>query len=198
MPSDRDRPRCRPLTLRAARRLPPIPSGYTTSQIYVLRQETRGEAPTWSLRREELPGPYTKRYDGGDVSEWLDPYLETVPREAIRFFVAENRDEPLGLITWQHVRWNNTVWLIDIRVQQGIRRQGVGSLLIERLSEEAGKLAVRGISVETQISNLPAINFYLRHQFRFVGFNDHLYTNQDMEKRDVALFLFRESPVPPS
>ncbi|MBV9281740.1 MAG: GNAT family N-acetyltransferase, partial [Chloroflexi bacterium] len=50
-----------------------------------------------------------------------------------------------------------------------------------------------GIAVETQINNYPAVSFYRKHGFEISGFNDHLYSNDDLARQDVALFLFREA-----
>jgi ribosomal protein S18 acetylase RimI-like enzyme len=52
---------------------------------------------------------------------------------------------------------------------------------------------LRGIFVETQVQNYPAICFYRHHGFEIAGFNDHLYSTSDLEVGDVALFLFRET-----
>jgi ribosomal protein S18 acetylase RimI-like enzyme len=44
--------------------------------------------------------------------------------------------------------------------------------------------------VETQSTNYPALSFYRKHGFRVAGFNDRLYTDDDLEDGEVALFLF--------
>src|SRR5260370_25866720 len=93
--------------------------------------------------------------------------------------------EVRGLVTWQKVAWNDTVWLVDIRTRREDRRSGVGSALLENLKSHTATLHARGISVETQINNYPAIRFYRKHGFELSGFNDHLYTNRDLEKQDV-------------
>lgn len=184
---------CRPLTLRQARRLPPIPSDFTTEQVYRLASEERGDGWIWSMVAENLAQPYHKSYDLGLVDDWLHSYRDEAPRETIRFIGAFASDECVGLLTWRLMDWNRTVWLMDMRVRQGWKRQGVGSSLVETLVQDVTALGARGILVETQTNNYPAIRFYRRAGFRPSGLNDHLYTNHDQQDGEVAVYLFRET-----
>jgi len=85
------------------------------------------------------------------------------------------------------------MWLLDIRVREDVRRRGVGASLLGHLQQVAGRQRLRGILVETQSNNFPAVRFYQKQGFELVGFNDHLYTNDDTGRDDVALFLFWET-----
>ena len=98
----------------------------------------------------------------------------------------------VGLATWTHWTWNNVMWLADIRVAHASRRSGIGSALMSYLKREASAMRLRGIRVETQVTNFPAIQFYRQHGFEPSGLDDHLYSNRDLETQDVALFLFWE------
>lgn len=184
---------CSEISLEQARRIPPIFSSYETDIVHRLAVEHCEAGIVWTLYEEKLERQYRKRYDSGRLEDWLEPYFELAPRESLHFIAAQNGDDVVGLLTWQKVEWNDTLWLIDIRTRKESRRRGVGGVMLERLKREARDLRVRGISVETQINNCPAIRFYRRHGFGISGFNDHLYTNRDVEKQDVALFLFWES-----
>jgi ribosomal protein S18 acetylase RimI-like enzyme len=113
--------------------------------------------------------------------------------EELSFLGARRGGEIAGLLTWRAVGWNDTLWLVDVRVREAERRTGVGSALIRALDRIAREERVRGIFVETQIANYPAVRFYQAHGFTISGFNDHLYTNDDLELQDVALFLFLET-----
>ena len=170
--------------------MPAIPSGFETDRVFRLHKA--GPNPlSWTLEAASAGGSFRKEYDTGKLDDWIEQYEEEVPRSAIHFVIAENPG-PVGLLTWATVEWNETIRLIDIRVAPEARRQGVGSALVLHLLGEAGRLRARGISVETQINNFPAIQFYKRNGFSIVGFNERLYSNRDLEDQDVALFLFRE------
>jgi ribosomal protein S18 acetylase RimI-like enzyme len=183
---------CEEVSLDEVRALPPMFSSYETNVVYRLEVERDGARVRWTLGEELLPREFRKRYDSGRVDDWVEPYLDQTPVHTLHFMAARVGGEVCGLVTWQKVAWNDTVWLVDIRTRREDRRSGVGSALLERLKSETAGLRARGISVETQINNYPAIRFYRKHGFEFSGFNDHLYTNRDLEKQDVALFLFWE------
>jgi ribosomal protein S18 acetylase RimI-like enzyme len=73
-----------------------------------------------------------------------------------------------------------------------MRGQGLGSALVDRLATICRQEHLRGIAVETQNRNYGAVRFYLRRGFRITGFDDHLYSDDDLARQDVALFLFLE------
>jgi ribosomal protein S18 acetylase RimI-like enzyme len=184
---------CSDITVDEARSLPPIVSSFETDRVLRLIAERKSATMQWRLVEERLARPYRKRYDSGRLDDWLEPYLEVTPLESLKFIAARKDGGVAGLLTWQKVGWNNTVWLLDIRARKEVRRSGVGSALVARLKDETLRLRARGIFVETQVNNYPAIRFYRRHAFVISGFNTHLYTNDDLEKQDVALFLFWEA-----
>ncbi len=183
---------CSPVSLAEARRIGKIESGFTTNRVLRLRRnELRGEIE-WTLSEEQLSQPYSKRYDRGSVDDWLEAYAEERDFYRFHFIAARASDRVLGILTWEAVNWNDTLTLVDIRVRAEGRGQGIGTALVDALKSEARRHAVRGIGLETQINNEPAVRFYQAQQFVIAGFNDHLYSNRDLQTQDVALFMFWE------
>jgi ribosomal protein S18 acetylase RimI-like enzyme len=183
---------CRVLTLPEVRRLPRVPSGYDTDLVYRVRRDLGPQQIGWSLHEERLAQPFSKVYDQGDVDDWLNSYEESAGRGAMRFIGAFDGPDLIGLATWTHSAWNSSIWLADIRVKRERRRSGAGSALLSCVKTETTKARFRGIRVETQITNYPAIQFYRRHGFIPCGLDDHLYSNRDLAIQEVALFLFWE------
>ncbi|HZU14161.1 MAG TPA: GNAT family N-acetyltransferase [Chloroflexota bacterium] len=149
---------------------------------------------SWRLREEKLEIPFGKLYDDGVVDDWIGTYEDAGAPEDLRFAGAFAGDELLGLLTWRPMTWNETLWLVDIRVQEAVRGRGIGSHLLAYLDRQAPAFQARGISVETQINNYPAVRFYQKHGYRVAGFHDHLYTNTDVKLQNVAVYLFKELP----
>lgn len=185
---------CRALTLPQVRALPRIPSGYSSDFVYAVTRVSDGDGTNWSLRPQRAARVVTKVYDDGAVDDWLDSYQEAAEPGSMRFIGAFRGEELLGLATWTHSRWNNTLWLADIRVRSAERRTGAGSRLMAQVKARAKSAGMRGIRVETQNTNYPAVQFYRRHGFVLSGIDDHLYTNADLTNGEVALFLFWERP----
>lgn len=183
----------RPISLKEARKLPPISSEFSANRVYVLRREESGHEVRWTLQEQEARNPISKAYDSGRVGDIISSYGEDVRPEKLRFLAAFVGDEAAALAIWQLVAWNDTLWLMDIRTREAERRRRLGTGLLDRLKEVARDEKLRGIMVETQTNNYGAVRFYRKQAFQIAGFNDHLYTNEDVARNDVALYLFWES-----
>jgi len=184
---------CRELTVQQVRRIAVISSHFTTNRVFRLERQSRTDGVTWRLQEQELPVPFSKEYDSGEPDRWLPTYTGSVPLLDLHFVGVERDGRIDGLLTWCAQEWNNSVWLVDIRVRQEAQRAGLGTILINDLQKITRRRGARGILVETQINNFPAVSLYRRCNFQIAGFNDHLYTNRDLREQNVALFLFWES-----
>ena len=167
-----------------------ISSGYTTTTVYKLERSEHPSGVRWELAARELSHHFIKRYDDGDLKAMIESYADTTRTEDISFLAARRGGVVAGMLAYQRLHWNNSLWLLDIRVREEGRRSGAGTELVKALQFSCGLRGYRGISVETQINNYPAIQFYLRQGFQIVGFNETLYTNDDLQDQDVACFLF--------
>lgn len=181
---------CRELSLREVRRLHPIPSEYSTDRVYHLSRHAENGAIQWTLREARLPHVFEKRYDSGRADEWLEANADAGPARNLRFLGAEMDGQVCGVATWREVNWNFTLWLVDLRVERERRRHGVGAAMMAWLRQEAVRRRLRGITVETQTANAPAVSFYRAQGFTIAGFHEALYSNRDVESGEVALFLF--------
>ena len=189
----KDSIRCRELTVQQARRSAVIPSHFTTNRVFRMEREAGTDGVGWRLQEQVLPVPFVKEYDSGEPDRWLPTYTGSVPLLDLHFVGVERAGRIDGLLTWCSQEWNNSVWLVDMRVRQEAQRAGLGTALINHLQGITQWGDARGILVETQINNFPAISLYRRCGFQIAGFNDHLYTNRDFSEQNVALFLFWES-----
>ena len=97
--------------------------------------------------------------------------------------------EEAGLVQIEHQRWNNSVRVWDIGVWKPFQRRGVGKALMDVAKNRARELGARRIVLETQTSNLKAIDFYRFCGFEPVGLDATHYTNDDLEKGEVRLEL---------
>ena len=164
-----------------------------TVRVYRLERKHQRTNMHWTLREKRLRPPFRKSYDSGRVDEWLETYADAGPPDELHFLGAGRGAEIDGLLTWRIVSWNTTLWLVDIRVRESKRGTGIGSALVDGLKGIAAQEEARGVFVETQINNHQAVRFYQSQGFEISGFNDHLYTNDDLEQQNIAIFLFLET-----
>ena len=81
------------------------------------------------------------------------------------------------------------MYLADLEVDLDYRKQGVGSLLMQKASEVARKEGYSGIYTYAQDNNVAACLFYLHNGFRIGGFDNELYRHTPQEgKGDITFY----------
>ncbi len=87
-------------------------------------------------------------------------------------FVAENAEVVVGFALYyiRYSTWKGQrMYLEDIVVTRSMRQQGIGSLLFERLIEEAQERKLNGIVWQVLEWNQHAIEFYKKYHANFDG-----------------------------
>jgi ribosomal protein S18 acetylase RimI-like enzyme len=106
--------------------------------------------------------------------------------------VVEEDERLIGFLDAEIESWRGVAKVWNLLVDEDYRRQGIGTELLRRAKEFATENHCRAITVETQTTNWPALNFYLKMGFQICAVDDHFYTNHDLERKEVALFLYCE------
>ncbi|MGH2541216.1 MAG: GNAT family N-acetyltransferase [Ardenticatenaceae bacterium] len=150
-------------------------------------------APTFRLVERPFEKPFVKevgyRYDGAQL-EQARYRLEQA--ESALMLVAEAGRRLVGILEVEGESWRNTALIWALFVDQAWRGRGVGRAFLNRVEEWARAEGYRALVLETQTNNLPAIRFYHRHGYHITGLDTHFYTNTDVERREVALFMYKE------
>ena len=102
------------------------------------------------------------------------------------FLVAEHEGEIRGYLNMVLQPWRAVGWINDLAVTRKHRRQGIASELLRDALSWAREHDLRTVVLETQTKNYPAISFCRKHGFKFCGFHDQYYPNQD-----IAIFFAR-------
>ncbi len=165
--------------------------GYTAEDRYVLETAEERDRFAFTLRRVRRPTPFRKRFrhDADDARRY---------REVVRLgwsVGAYDRERLVGLALAEPRPWNRSVWVWELAVARPFRRRGIATALVHELSCRAAAEGYRTIVCETQSTNMPAIDFYLRTGFRLEGMDRSYYTNEDVRKGEVALFMKRRVPT---
>jgi len=77
----------------------------------------------------------------------------------------------------------------EFGVSPDLRKRGIGKALLETVLARAKQEGLRGILCETQSTNVPAIRLYQKLGFTIQGLDLSLYSNQDLERGEIAIFL---------
>lgn len=151
---------------------------YFTKEHYavtILRKKDRWEV---KLVLEALPELTEKQFEGGLFQDFVDEP---------RVFAAELKDKQVGWMELGFHKWNNRMRIWELLVEEGFRRKGIGSLLVDHAIRLSKERRARMLVVETQSCNVPAINFYLKKGFELIGFDTAAYSNEDIERKEVRL-----------
>lgn len=151
---------------------------YTSQKYYQLHSEKAENGWSFSLKEETFETPFVKELE----EEIFEPY-----KEGSEVYLAEWDGEEAAIMVIQEMEWNHTLLIHDLYVQSRFQRLGIGNSLIEAAKKRADELSVRSIMLETQTSNYPAVQFYLRNDFDMIGFNTISYSNDDVKNKEVRI-----------
>lgn len=84
--------------------------------------------------------------------------------------------------------WRSVVRIQDLIVDRQSRRYGVGSLLLRCAADWARKRGCWAIVLETQNTNYPAIQFYLRNGMEVWSINQYFYP-PGPQGHEIAVFM---------
>ena len=185
----------RPLSSIDAALLERLITGYTSSEMF---RVTRAETPdtvSFELRLTPLEYPFVKRYPPLDATE-LQRYRDLAA--AGHAFGAFDGDMCVGIAICEPQRWNSSLTIWEFHITPECRGQGVGRALMSAVEAHARDEGMRCLVCETQSSNMPAIRFYRALGFTIDAVDLSLYSNDDIERGEVAVFMKKRITYPPS
>ena len=104
--------------------------------------------------------------------------------------IAHDGKRIVGVAAIEHEKWNRRARLQHLYVDRAARCQGVGRMLVEAAMIASHTMGTRGLWVETQTTNYPAIRFYESAGFTWCGYDASLYGAGPLSD-EIAIFLWR-------
>ncbi len=155
------------------------------------RREASG-ALVYELRLAPLPSPFRREY-----TEWrweeVAGFLEHLAAGGVfGVFPAgatPSADRCAGLVEVEYDPESQAANLVSLFVDRKQRGQGAGRMLLDQAIQWACGHAARAVLVATQVSNVPAIQFYQQAGFRLCGLHEMLYTNDDAAHHETTVYL---------
>lgn len=149
---------------------------YTSDCYYQVKVMDTTQGWRVDLVLEKLTTPFVKTLETDVFSEY---------KENLQVRIVKKQGKEIGLISFNHQSWNNCTRVWDLYIEPAFQRGGVGSQLMRIANDQAKKWGARALVVETQTSNVKAINFYRKHKFFLVGLDLISYSNEDIDKKEV-------------
>jgi ribosomal protein S18 acetylase RimI-like enzyme len=162
-------------------------TGYTSYAKYRVTKIENEQETVIQMRIVHLEQPYVKLWP---------PAPEDIERcrgvARLGFSLAAfDNDRVVGFAIAEPQRWNRSLLVWELAVNEQYRRQGIGTRLMDSLSLVAARNGLRVLVCETQTTNIPAILFYRKAGFHVEGIDLSYYTNQDVPEGEVAVFMKR-------
>lgn len=99
--------------------------------------------------------------------------------------LSEDGQEILAVIEVCPEEWSNRLLVTNLWVHKNLRRQHIGTALMDLAKAKAKEQGRRVLMLETQSCNVVALAFYRSQGFKLIGFDTCCYTNRDIERGEV-------------
>lgn len=104
--------------------------------------------------------------------------------------VAQHGDRVVAMMLAQSDPVLSTMKVLDIRVDCEFRRQGLATVMLYQLIEEAKEADLRAVSILTQTNNAPAAAMLEKLGFELSGLDTRRYSNHDLVKESATLIWY--------
>lgn len=184
----------RPLSSIDAALLERLITGYTSTEMYRVTRTETPDTIRFELQFTALEQPFVKRYPPLDSTE-LQRYRDLAAGHAFGAFEGETC---VGIALCEPQRWNSSLSIWEFHIAPEFQRQGAGRALMAAVEAHARDERLRCVVCETQTTNVPAIRFYCALGFTVDAVDVSLYTNDDIERGEVAVFMKKRIAQPPA
>lgn len=157
----------------------PLHYHYVTGEYYkVLKTENDS---SFGVSFERCAFENLREYDNTDTlfqEYWKNPRA---------FGVKGNDGKIIAFLEFDTEEWNNRLIITQLLVEESYRGKSIGTMLIDYVKDYATREDYRIITLETQNTNVPAIDFYKKAGFTFCGTNLFFYSNDDIGENEVLI-----------
>ncbi|MCR4633307.1 MAG: GNAT family N-acetyltransferase [Erysipelotrichaceae bacterium] len=159
----------------------PLPVAYTSEYYYDISVDKTEDGFSIPIQKKKFERPFTHVPEDGD---YPDKLYEDWWEDAEAFGIVDD-GELLAAIEVCPEEWSNRLLITELFVGEKIRGQGYGKRLIDLAKQMTVQKGYRVLMLETQSSNVNAVDFYLHQGFVLIGFDSCCYTNSDLQRKEV-------------
>ena len=169
-----------------------LPVDYTSAEYYDISVNRTGSGFQIPIEKKPFEHVFTHRSEDG---EYPDRLYEDWWEGAEAYGIVEN-GELLGAVEICPEEWSNRLLVTELFVHEKLRGRGYGHRLISLAKDLTVERNYRVLMLETQSSNVNAVDFYLHEGFTLIGFDSCCYTNKDLERKEVRFNMGWFPPEP--
>jgi ribosomal-protein-alanine N-acetyltransferase len=147
-----------------------------TGKDYQVREMQQGDTAAAQNLAARIP----------QAAQWFPADFTRSLKSEYSGWVASRGKELIGFVVTRQV--SGEVELLNIGIEPGSRRQGIGRRLLAAALGKAKSEGAKKVYLEVRVSNAAAIAFYHRAGFRFTGRRKDYYC----DPREDAVLMDRE------
>ena len=156
----------------------PVPLAYRNDSYYDLEISPMNEnGCTVSLVRRSA-----EAFERSHSDSLYQDYWDNAEAYGI---VSGDGEKMLACIEMCPEEWSNRLLITELFVHEKLRGRGYGHRLLSLAKDLTVERNYRVLMLETQSSNVHAVDFYLHEGFTLVGFDSCCYTNEDLSRKEV-------------
>jgi len=160
-----------------------LPIEYTSKEYYDVNMQRTDDGFQISIQKKKFTKPFIHSLED---CEYQDKLYEDWWEDAEAFGIIED-NKLLAAIEICPESWTNRLIITELFVDEKLRGQGYGKKLLDIAKKITVEKNYRTLILETQSSNINAVDFYLHAGFTLIGFDSCCYTNTDLERKEVRL-----------
>lgn len=160
-----------------------LPVEYTSKEYYDVNMQRTDDGFQISVQKKEFTKPFMHSLED---CEYPDKLYEDWWEDAEAFGITED-NKLLAAIEICSESWTNRLIITELFVDEKLRGQGYGKKLLDIAKKITVEKNYRTLILETQSSNINAVDFYLHAGFTLIGFDSCCYTNTDLERKEIRL-----------
>ena len=160
-----------------------LPIEYTSKEYYDVNMQRTDDGFQISIQKKKFTKPFIHSLED---CEYQDKLYEDWWEDAEAFGIIED-NKLLAAIEICPESWTNRLIITELFVDEKLRGQGYGKKLLDIAKKITVDKDYRTLILETQSSNINAVDFYLHAGFTLIGFDSCCYTNTDLERKEIRL-----------
>ena len=160
-----------------------LPIEYTSKEYYDVNMQRTDDGFQISIQKKKFTKPFIHSLED---CEYQDKLYEDWWEDAEAFGITED-NKLLAAIEICPESWTNRLIITELFVDEKLRGQGYGKKLLNIAKKITVEKNYRTLILETQSSNINAVDFYLHEGFTLIGFDSCCYTNTDLERKEIRL-----------
>lgn len=148
-----------------------------------------GLTTTWRLEARPLREKLVESNPIGDERTFLLRQIVSGIDDGVAL-LAEHEGQVVGMGLAQSDPSHQTMRILDVRIDYDFRREGVGTVMIYQIIEQARQRELRAVAAETRTNNFPANQFFQKLAFELAGLDTARFSNHDLVKESATLFWY--------